>query len=411
MAITLAPPIEGSDQARLMNVDALRGFALFGILVVNVWVFANGYYGSGAHDPAFDSGVDRGIQFLVSSLFEVKFYLLFSFLFGYSFTLQMASAERDGTAFHVRMLRRLAGLFGLGLVHGLLLYHGDILMAYALLGLILLGARGLAPGRAVTIGFVLILVAGLVWTLLGIVDWTSGRTTDPATVHIQVEESTRAFRDSAGTVIGEHAARLPETMVFVLLVQAPSALAMFLFGLAAGKVELFANPDAYRRLGTRVLTLGLPVGLAGALIWANATTFHPGSGMETFGLGLGLLTAPLLTAAYVVVALRSFHTFPGQRVAVALAPLGRTALSNYLLQSLVCGILFTGYGFGLMGRLAPAAVLTMVVAIFIGQLLLSRYWLRNHHYGPAEWLLRALTKGSWPAWSKRERRQGMQTPT
>ena len=94
--------------ARLQQVDALRGFALFGILVVNIGVFASPYYGSGVVDPAFGRPLDLAASWVFGLLFETKFYLLFSFLFGYSFTLQMAAAERGQAAFLPRFLRRLA---------------------------------------------------------------------------------------------------------------------------------------------------------------------------------------------------------------------------------------------------------------------------------------------------------------
>ncbi|MFY3060546.1 DUF418 domain-containing protein, partial [Achromobacter xylosoxidans] len=96
-------------QPRLAQVDALRGFALLGILVVNIGVFASPFYANGIADPAFSSRADLAVRWLVAWLFETKFYLLFSFLFGYSFTLQMAAAERGGAAFAPRLLRRLAG--------------------------------------------------------------------------------------------------------------------------------------------------------------------------------------------------------------------------------------------------------------------------------------------------------------
>jgi uncharacterized protein len=123
---------------RLLNVDALRGFALLGILVVNIWAFADPYYASKSTNPTYDSGVDHGVRFIVGLLFETKFYLLFSFLFGYSFTLQMAAAERAGSAFIPRMLRRQGGLLVIGLAHGALLYYGEILSTYAILGLVLI---------------------------------------------------------------------------------------------------------------------------------------------------------------------------------------------------------------------------------------------------------------------------------
>ncbi|MEG1053463.1 MAG: DUF418 domain-containing protein, partial [Janthinobacterium sp.] len=118
---------------RIADVDALRGCALFGILVVNIGAFATPWFGLGLTDPAFHGGVDRATHFLVALLFETKFYLLFSFLFGYSFTLQMQAAARADAPFVPRMLRRQAGLWLIGALHAVFLFHGDILTTYAVL--------------------------------------------------------------------------------------------------------------------------------------------------------------------------------------------------------------------------------------------------------------------------------------
>ena len=137
-------PAVGREHA----IDALRGFALLGILMVNAGSFASTYFGVGVSDPAFSRPVDHAVRWLVSFFFETKFYLLFSMLFGYSFALQMDAARRTGSAFVPRFLRRLLGLLLLGLVHAWLLFAGDILVTYALLGVLLLVWRGLKPMAA-----------------------------------------------------------------------------------------------------------------------------------------------------------------------------------------------------------------------------------------------------------------------
>jgi uncharacterized protein len=108
-----------------------------------------------------------------------------------------------------------------------------------------------------------------------------------------------------------------------------------------------------------------------------------------------VLTAPFLTAAYVAGLLMLFDSRHGARVIAALAPMGKLALSNYLIQSLVMALLFTGYGLRLCDELPPIAVMALVAAIFGAQMALSGWWLKRHTYGPAEWLLRALTNWSW----------------
>lgn len=108
----------GTASTRIQDVDALRGFALLGILIVNITFAASGFPIHLAKDPAYDSWLDHSVHWLSSAFVDMKFYLLFSFLFGYSFQLQIEAAQRAGAAFKPRMLRRLGGLFVLGALHG-----------------------------------------------------------------------------------------------------------------------------------------------------------------------------------------------------------------------------------------------------------------------------------------------------
>ncbi|MFE0421609.1 DUF418 domain-containing protein [Streptomyces sp. NPDC058953] len=400
----------GADRAvRLLNVDALRGFALLGILTVNIWAFADPYYAQSAGNPAYDSALDHAVRFVVSLFFETKFYLLFSFLFGYSFTLQMAAAERSAAAFGPRMLRRQAGLLALGLLHGALLFHGEILTLYALLGLALLACRGTAPRRAARAAIALIALSGTALLLLGIAGLATGdQAAGPGSAP---GEKLAAFTGDAGATAAYHAGHFGETFGILALIQGPSSLAMFLFGLAAGRLRLFADPDAHRPLRRRILLFGLPAGLAGGAFYGWCAAYRPGSSLEVIAFGVGQLTAPLLTASYVVLALALFRTARGATVERLLAPLGKTALSAYLLQSLTLGVLFTGYGFSLIDRLPPLALVAVVPAVFLAQLLLAHRWLRRHRYGPGEWALRAVTIAAVPPWREPGKEAGRRRRT
>ncbi|SDI87098.1 uncharacterized protein SAMN05192558_102449 [Actinokineospora alba] len=373
---------------RIARVDALRGFALFGILAVNVWAFATGYYASGIADPAGHPV----IQLIVSTLFETKFYLLFSFLFGYSFTLQLDSAARADVAFVPRIIRRQLGLAAIGVAHAVLLFHGDILTAYAVLGMVLLALRGLSSPRAVRVAIGLVLIAGTAWTLLGVLDLFTHSQVDAAAVSTRVADSVAGFRGTPETVVAEHLRQLPGTLVVVLLVQAPSALAMFLLGFAAGRERVLAEPERHRALWSWLLRAGLPVGLTGAAFYGYVATYHPGSPVETLAIGVGMLTAPLLTGGYVALLLRLCET----RAVAVFAPAGRLALTNYVAQSAVLSVVFLGYGLGLIGRLPAPAVVCVTIALYAAQLAVSAWWVRRHRYGPLEWLLRAATLGRGP---------------
>ena len=380
------------ESPRLLNVDALRGFALLGILSVNIWAFADPWFASPAANPSYDSALDHAVRFLVALLFETKFYVLFSFLFGYSFTLQMDAADRAHTVFLPRMLRRQAGLIVLGLLHGALLFYGDIMSLYGALGLVLLACRHWQPERAAKTAVGLLSVMGCTWMLFALLLTNAGTAPpDPDAL-----AKLQAFTGTAGATQAYHRGHLPEMLGIILLLQAPTSMAMFLFGYAAGKVRLFEQPELYREAARRVLAHGMPLGLGGAVCYAAASTYAPGGWLEVFCFGLGQLTAPLLTFSYVSAALLLFATPAGARIEHMLAPLGKMALSNYLLQSLVLGLLFTGYGLRLINALPPLAVLACVPPLYALQILLSAWWLRRHRYGPGEWLLRAATLAAIP---------------
>ncbi|MEK8104157.1 hypothetical protein NKG94_01655 [Micromonospora sp. M12] len=196
----------------------------------------------------------------------MKAYLLFSFLFGYSFTLQLDSAARLGVDFAPRFRRRLVGLFVLGILHAVLLFQGDILTTYALLGLVLLAMRKVAVGTALRVA---VLVTGGIGFVLALAA-TGGiqLVTDPAAALAAGQRSTEALQGGIGSVITEHVRQLP-AMVGALLVQGPLALSAFLVGYAAGRRRLLTNVVENRQFLRRVQRVGYPVGLAGAVIFAS----------------------------------------------------------------------------------------------------------------------------------------------
>jgi uncharacterized protein len=387
---------------RIADVDALRGVALFGILLVNVHAFASAFYGAGVSDPIYDGRVDHVARALVAALFEMKFYLLFSFLFGYSVTLQMVAAERAGEPLLARMLRRQAGLLVIGLAHGTLLFYGDILTIYALLGSILLALRHRTDSSALRLAAWLVGVSAAVWLSLGLLQWASGERLNRAAAIVQALAAQEAYRADPWRVIAQRLTELPPVWATLLAIQAPCAMAMFLVGFVAGRRDLLRNVPAHRPLFRRLLWAGGAIGAPGALLYAWLSQRLGGSGWDVAGLGVCVLTAPLLSAAYGSALLLGFHTHTGRVLAGWLAPAGRMGLSNYLGQSLVCALLFTGYGFGLIGRVSPLAAGGVAVLLFALQLPLSRWWLRRFAYGPAEWLLRALTIARWPRWRRIE---------
>lgn len=387
---------------RIELVDALRGFALFGILFVNIAYFSTAFgLDTGLENPQSTSWLDNATIWLSGTLFETKFYLLFSLLFGYSFVLQMQSAERQGTNFKRRMMRRLIGLFVLGSLHAVFLWQGDILTVYAVLGAVLYLFRN-ARARSAMIAAISILVfLGSCW-IVGAALLSgdpSGLEIDLAEERVDALEKTEAMRGSFGEVLGHRLGELGGFVALLFFIQGPVAFAMFLMGLAAAKTRVFENVDRYRSAFKKLLAFGLPIGLLGgvALAWTVVESSIE-SPWIIAGFGITTITGPLLMGAYVAIFALGYASPIGRKVIAALAPMGRMALSNYLLQSVLMGLVFYGYGFGQFGKLSPFEVLLVAIAIYALLLVFSRLWLRRHQYGPLEWLLRAFTNWERPAW-------------
>ena len=381
---------------RIADVDALRGFALLGILQVNIMAFASVFYGFPTGEPEQGLGFNDLVHLFISTIFEMKFYLLFSFLFGYSVTLQMQSAMRAGEPFVPRFLRRQAGLWVIGLLHAVLLFHGDILSTYAILGVVLLLWRNSADRTLLKSAIWLISITAILWASLGVLQWMVGEVQDPAQDLLNAQYAYTAYTGSFGSVIMQHINELKLMWLILLLIQAPCALAMFLLGFLAGKHQFLAQPDQYRPYLKPAIKAGLFIGLPASLITALTALLCTGTHWEIFGLALSLVTAPFLTFGIIALMLKFFGTERGLFWRDALAPAGRMALSNYLLQSLICGFIFYGYGLAFIDQTTAIGNVLIGVLIFTFQLFFSHWWMKHYYYGPLEWLLRALTIGRWP---------------
>lgn len=383
-----AAPI--TKKERIGVIDVLRGFALFGILMVNMAAFKAPVIGGAGNDGI----LDQAALWVIAFGFQTKFYVLFSFLFGYGLSVQMERAAARGTPFVPRFLRRLLGLLLLGLAHAMLLYTGDILVTYALLGVVLLLLRNRPPKVLLRVAVALVAVTTLVLAAFGVLILTSpGDLGAAAAPGAEVASSVAAYLGTPAEVIRERVREYPGTLAFALFGQGPTALAMFLVGLLAGRRRLLEHVDDNQPLLRQVLATGLAVGVPGALVWA---TFQAVNGFIFnaaffFASAVDFATAPFLSAVYVTTIMLLYRTPVWRRRLAPLAPLGRMALSNYLFQSLVGALLFTGYGLGLYGRVGAALGVGLSLGIFALQLPLSDWWLRWFQFGPAEWLLRSFT--------------------
>ncbi|MEU3255676.1 DUF418 domain-containing protein [Streptomyces sp. NPDC006997] len=379
--------------SRVREVDALRGFALLGILLVNAQVIAGPHVGAGGTPVA--SAVDGVAAWLVTALVAAKFYPLFAFLFGYSFTLQRAAADRAGAPFAPRHLRRLLCLLALGLAHGALLFSGDILTVYAVLSLVLFALRDVTPRTAVRTAAWL--VAGCAGCLLawGLLTVAYAEPVGAGEAAAWAEERVAAYRGGPGDIVGANLRALRDGLGWNL-VYGLDVLAALLAGLAAGRAGLLAAPGRHRARLRRGAARTLPVGLAGGVVMAVCRNGPLDRRWYDVGSAVGVLTAPALTAAYVCGLLLLLDGGSGRRVAAVLAPAGRLALTHYLSQSLVLALVFTGYGLAWYGRVGTAALLAGCLVLYGVQLAVSGWVTRRFRYGPAEWVLRGVTVGLGP---------------
>ncbi|MFJ4534669.1 DUF418 domain-containing protein [Streptomyces tibetensis] len=381
---------------RIDELDVLRGFALSGILVVNALLMAGPYtvFGGGPGS----SGADRVAAWAVTALVTAKFYVLFSFLFGYSFALQARSARRAGAAFAPRHLRRTAGLFVLGAAHAVLLYPGDVLTTYAVLALVLYGLRGLGVRALLRVAAALLLL--LAALLLGYGLLTVALTEPVTAASYAPGDAARAaaYRGETSSVLGTHLRDLPAALGTDLL-YAPAMLAAFLGGLAAAKSRLAERRGRDRAWLRRTALRLLPPGLGGGAVAACCASGPLDGRWFLVGQAVTVLTAPALATSYACGLLLLLTGRTGTRrpaVAGVLAAAGRMALTHYLTQSLVLACVFSGYGPGLYDRAGTVTVLIGCVLLYAVQLALGARLSTRTRYGPAEWVLRAVTSARRP---------------
>jgi uncharacterized protein len=393
--------------ARSLRIDTLRGVAVFGIMLVNVWGFAIGnnfsrYGVIGEHAP----WPDQLAVLFVATFAEQKFYPIFAFLFGAGFALQTggrrfagAQLERVKTTYR----RRLVWLLGCGVLHGSFLWFGDILTVYAICGFWLLTHAGRRLSGIVTalcrVGLlnvaVLVFMACLTWQLMGM---------SQDDIRWSVDEIVRSHAVySQGTPLAIARLRLQDfwgnlvNSLFFL----PKVALLFLLGVLGVRLGWLTRPARHRVLWDRVLRVALWIGLPLNLWWGWAAL---GDALDPYGAAplaafVSLLievAGPLMAAAYVALAMR-LGTPAVTALGRWLAPVGRMALSNYLAQSLLFGLLLQGGGLQLGARLSPAGLLGLCLLMMVVQALWSRWWMGRHSQGPLEALWRRYASAGRPA--------------
>ncbi|MFC1796756.1 DUF418 domain-containing protein [Pseudomonadota bacterium] len=379
--------------ARLKSVDAVRGFALFGVLLVNMYNF-------GAYSPEWTDSIDRFFQTLMHSVFETKSWRLFSMLFGFGFAMQMAKmlkADGGSAGFYIR---RLVILFVIGMGHALF-YDGDILMEYALFGLFLIPFRKLRSGILLVLSVILIAafpVGNMIHTYYGF----ESQTYEEDSLPLAERRVGHPYLGSVGEMVEENAAVIPPR-IWTRLHGPESSLAifaMFLLGLNIGRSRILEDVARHRVLILRVFSGGMTIGVLFALLewllgrYFGYVVFEEGSasiGMQFLGDFLFAYGSTALALGYASAIVLLSQRRSWAPVLRPFENLGRMALTVYLSGTLMFSTLFYGYGFGQLFLLGPAKTTAYAVLFFVIQVVFCSWWLSRFRFGPAEWLWRSLT--------------------
>jgi uncharacterized protein len=384
---------------RIDLIDALRAFALFGILQVNILSFLWGPGGLTVF-AARPGVADQAVYLLVATFVSTKFLSLFALLFGYGFALQMRSLRRtrDEAGARRAYRRRLLFLLAIGVLHGTFLYFGDILTAYALCGFILVLYARARPttlarhARNWLLAYALVSI-GLMFTTSGaarLVTTEDAATVPPEWVDRFEVAASGSYADYLSTNAGDY---LNLTLLAITL-SSPYLVGLFLLGALAGRLGWLTRPQRHPRLWAAARRIGwatLPFSALGAALLLRAQVETPGL-PSAVGFTLNLLSFPLLALylAWIV----QWRDAPAVRAIVAwLAPAGRMPLTNYLLQSVAMGVLLAGWGLGWGTRLSVAELALLALVIVAVQIVASRVWMMRMGQGPVEALWKRATYG------------------
>ena len=426
------PPVSGDGSPapatrRIMSLDALRGGGVLGILVMNVYAFSMPFAAYG--NPLVMGGTDvlnLGTWFVTHVFFDLKFMTIFAMMFGAGTIMMMQRAEARGVRFGPIYYRRLFWLLVIGAVHGYLIWFGDILFMYAVVGMIVFLFRRRSARTLIVIACALLPVGmlasfGASYYIEDMqqrvadieVMLAEGDTPDEEQQRILEEwEASRPFmaptdgdiRNDVEAYRGAYAEIVAHRAPVVVMMQTQGILsfglwrvgALMLIGMALMKLGVLTgerSPAFYRKLLWAGYGFGLPLTVFSAI---NLYTH----GFESvyvwrYGMFANYVGSVLVALGHIGLVMWFATTGRLQALLTRFAAVGRMALSNYLMHSLILTSVFYGYGLGLYGSVPRSGQMGFVAAVLALQLLLSPWWLARFRFGPVEWLWRSVTYWRW----------------
>ncbi|MEI2663554.1 DUF418 domain-containing protein [Rossellomorea sp. LJF3] len=380
-------PIEQSE--RIVSLDVIRGFSLLGIFIINMISFHSPFL---YFDPYtwWKTPEDMALFPWIDVLVQASFYPLFAMMFGYGLGIQQQRATMKGTSFYLFGVRRLLILLCIGCIHAFLIWSGDILINYAVFGLILLGFMRLSGKGLMWLGGILFLMPQLFFSILLVLMTFSDPTGVTNYTNIAaLQDSVAAYASGSFSSIMEqrfqdwYMVNSPDNLLFLLL----SILPMMMIGAGASKLQLLGKVRKHKKVwmitGGCTLLVGIIIKSLPLFIESNFAYSY----IQDF------LGGPFLSVSYAIILSLLLLNEKMMKWSKPLASVGKMSLSNYLMQSIIGTLIFYSYGFGLYGEVTLTTGTMLAVGIFVIQVILSEMWLSKFQYGPVEKLWRVLSYG------------------
>ena len=386
-------PIEFNK--RIFEIDGIRGFALLGILMMNIMSFAGPDLDdsfTSTRSEIYTGFWNELSLFFINTFVTTNFYTMFSFLFGLGFYIFLSRAEKKTQSTAALFLRRIALLLVFGLLHGILLWYGDILWTYAVTGLFLLLFYKFKPkvNLIIAVGLlslstIIVLLSSIGTYMMNMAAVNTGMESEGYIFSLNMTET--ILNGSYGDVVGMNAIILGLSAAGAIFV-IPNVLAMFLLGLYAGQKGYFNNLREHTGLLRKVAVIGIGVGLPVKIFTGYLTTYE---GDDNVFVQLAQLSStiggPLMSLGYVAALALILLKLP--KLVRLLQPVGQMALTNYIGQTVIMLVIF--YVFGLFNSIDAVWFIPIAIGVFILQLILSHFWMKYFSYGPLEWIWRNFT--------------------
>ncbi len=399
-------PTSVSPQERIEILDIIRGFALFGVLLVNMSFFKS-LLATPPKSPLESTAVlDQLAAWLILLLAEGKFFVIFSFLFGLGFYIFMERTEMKGLDIARLYKRRLWGLLIIGVVHLIFIWSGDILFAYSIAGFFLLLFRKRKDATLRKWIVILLSFAAIATFFIYLLGVFATKLAGEDAMLFHLKEM--ALTLQTGTYAEILASRFSNEVLAILLISTPfivvAVLPLFLMGFYAGKKQVFRR--TFRRTTEllssfqKVRNTSFLAGVFMSLLFIVLEIVNHGSSsgygsspwlLPALSEVLKYFTGIVLGTFYVSSLVLLYTKDTGRKIIQPLAYVGKMALTNYLMQSIICVLIFYGFGLGMFGQLTPFEGLLLAITIFAGQIIFSSLWLKRYAFGPFEWVWRMFT--------------------